>query len=63
MANRCEICGKGTSFGKQVSDSNRRTNTKRKPNLQKVKVWHEGEKKKMTVCTQCIKSDKVKKAI
>ena len=63
MANRCEICGKGTSFGKQVSDSNRRTNTKRKPNLQKVKAWKDGKKVRMTVCTKCLKSGKVKKAI
>ncbi|MFP4588691.1 MAG: 50S ribosomal protein L28 [Candidatus Bipolaricaulota bacterium] len=63
MANRCEICGKGTSFGKQVSDSNRRTNTKRKPNLQQVRAWQDGKKVKITVCTRCLKSGKVKKAI
>jgi len=63
MANKCEICGKGTSFGKNVSNSNHRTNRKRKPNLQKIKAWKNGKKVKMTVCTDCIKSGKVKKAI
>jgi large subunit ribosomal protein L28 len=63
MANKCEICGKGTSFGNQVSNSNHRTKRKRKPNLQQVKAWKDGKKVKMTVCTRCLKSGKVKKAI
>ncbi|MFP4135866.1 MAG: 50S ribosomal protein L28 [Candidatus Acetothermia bacterium] len=63
MANKCEICGKGTSFGNNVSNSNQRTNRKRKPNLKNVKVWENGKKVRKTVCTDCIKSGKVKKAI
>ncbi|MBS3812241.1 50S ribosomal protein L28 [Candidatus Bipolaricaulota bacterium] len=63
MANRCEICGKETSFGKNVSNSNHRVNRKRRPNLKQVKAWKDGKKVKMTVCTDCIKSGKVKKAI
>ncbi|MFW6104289.1 MAG: 50S ribosomal protein L28 [Candidatus Bipolaricaulota bacterium] len=63
MANKCEICGKGTSFGNNVSNSNQRSRRKRKPNLQRVKVWEDGKKVKKTVCTDCIKGGKVKKAI
>ncbi|MBS3740395.1 50S ribosomal protein L28 [Candidatus Bipolaricaulota bacterium] len=63
MANKCEICGKGTSFGNNVSNSNQRSRRTRKPNLQRVKVWEDGKKVKKTVCTDCIKSGKVKKAI
>ena len=35
---KCEICGKGVSFGIKVSHSHRRTNRAFKPNVQKVKA-------------------------
>lgn len=63
MANKCEVCGKGSSFGNDVSNSNQRSSRKRKPNLQNIKVLENGKKVKKTVCTDCIKSGKVKKAI
>jgi large subunit ribosomal protein L28 len=36
MARRCELTGKETQFGHNVSHSNRRTNRRFCPNLQKV---------------------------
>ena len=36
MARRCELTGKETQFGHNVSHSNRRTNRRFSPNLQKV---------------------------
>jgi len=36
MARRCELTGKETQFGHNVSHSNRRTNRRFAPNLQKV---------------------------
>lgn len=34
---KCEICGKGQSFGIQVSHSHRRSNRVWKPNIKKLK--------------------------
>ena len=38
MAFVCEICGKGTTTGNNVSHSNRHTKRNFRPNLQSVKV-------------------------
>ncbi len=62
MARKCEICGKGPVKGNNVSDSKRRTNRDWKPNLQKVKAIVDGSKKRIKVCTKCIKSGRVTKA-
>lgn len=62
MARKCEICGKAPIFGKNRSKSDRRTPRRWNPNLQRIRVNVNGVIKKMTVCTQCIKSGRVKKA-
>jgi large subunit ribosomal protein L28 len=59
----CQICGKGTVFGHQVSHANNRNRRTFKPNLQRVHVLHHGRKMHLTVCTRCIKSGRVQKAI
>ena len=60
---KCEICGKGTVFGIQISHSHRRSNRTWKPNIRKVKAIVNGQTKKITVCTKCMRSDKVVRAI
>ena len=35
---KCEICGKGVTFGIKVSHSHRRTNRTWKPNVKRVKA-------------------------
>ena len=35
---KCDICGKGVTFGLNVSHSNRKTNRTWKPNVRKVRV-------------------------
>ena len=60
---KCEICGKGTVFGIQVSHSHRRSNRTWKPNIRKVKAIVNGQTKKISVCTKCMRSDKVIRAI
>ncbi len=62
MANKCEICGKGAQVGNNVSHAHNKTKKVWQPNLQTVRVQTEQGTKKMKVCTQCIKSDRVKKA-
>ncbi|MFQ5794882.1 MAG: 50S ribosomal protein L28 [Candidatus Bipolaricaulia bacterium] len=63
MAQVCEICGKQPDFGQTRSHSNRATKRKRRPNIQRIKVWQDGRKVRVRVCTRCLKAGKVNKAI
>jgi len=63
MSRRCEICGKGQVSGNNVSHSNRHTRRKWNANIQSVKVEENGAKKRINVCTKCIKSGKVQRAL
>ncbi len=62
MSRVCEICGKGPLRGHNVSHANNKTKRVWRPNLQKVRVLHEGKVIKMKVCTKCIKAGRVIKA-
>ncbi|MEA3356642.1 MAG: 50S ribosomal protein L28 [Candidatus Bipolaricaulota bacterium] len=62
MSKICDICGKKPSTGNQVSHSNKRSRRKRSPNIQRVYAYIDGKKKRINVCTRCIKSGRVKKA-
>lgn len=63
MAFKCDICGKGKTVGMQVSHSHIRTKKTWAPNLQPVKAIVNGTPKKIRVCTRCLRSGKVQKAI
>jgi large subunit ribosomal protein L28 len=60
---KCDICGKGLQFGHNVSHSNRKTNAVWKPNVKKVRVLEDGRAINKHVCTRCIRSNKIQKAI
>jgi large subunit ribosomal protein L28 len=62
MAMRCEICGKGPAFGRNVSHAHNVTPRRFNPNLQEVRAVVNGGTKRMKVCTRCIRSGKVIKA-
>ena len=63
MSQKCEICGKVPSVGRNVSHSHRKTSKVWGTNVQKVRVRQPGgAAKKMDVCTKCLKADKVVKA-
>ncbi len=62
MAATCEICGKGPSFGNNVSHANNKTRRRWNPNLQPVKAVLNGRVKKVRVCSRCIRSGAVTKA-
>jgi large subunit ribosomal protein L28 len=53
---KCNTCGKTTTFGHSRSFSQRATNRKFKPNLQKVTVMEKGRMVKKTLCAKCIKT-------
>lgn len=63
MSKYCEVCGKGKVSGNIVTFSKRHIKRTWKPNIQKVKVCIDGTVKKMNVCTRCLRSEKVKRAL
>lgn len=60
---KCDICGKGVTFGIKVSHSHRRANRAWKPNVRKVKALVDGSVKSVNVCTRCLRSGKVQRAV
>ncbi|MGA7103813.1 MAG: 50S ribosomal protein L28 [Candidatus Deferrimicrobiaceae bacterium] len=60
---KCSICGKGPNFGNSVSHANNRSRKKWKPNVQRVKMVTNGTVRRVHVCTQCIKSGRITKAL
>jgi large subunit ribosomal protein L28 len=63
LAKVCAICGKTIGFGHLVSHSNIKTNRIWAPNIQKVRILVEGRAVKTPVCTRCLRSGKVKRAV
>ena len=63
MACICEVCGKGEMAGSNVSHSNRHTKRSWKPNIQRVRAVIEGSARGVNVCTRCLRSGKVNRAI
>ena len=63
MARVCAICGKGPGFGNNRSHSMVATKRRFNPNLQRVRVWIDDTPKRVYVCTRCLKSGNVQKAI
>jgi large subunit ribosomal protein L28 len=56
MAGKCEVCGKHTAFGRNVSFSKRRTNRLFIPNIQHKTMTINGVAKKVHVCTRCMRT-------
>lgn len=50
---QCAICSKGVQTSNLVSFSKQRTKVVRKPNLHSHKMFVEGTKIKIKVCTSC----------
>ncbi|OIQ55782.1 50S ribosomal protein L28 [Neomoorella thermoacetica] len=59
----CSICGKRAVTGNQVSHSNIKTKRTWVPNLQRVKLLVNGTPRRAYVCTRCLRSGKVQRAI
>jgi len=63
MGKFCEVCKKGVSYGNAVSHSNRKTRRTWAPNTQRVRVVVGSTPQRMTVCTRCLRSGKVQRAL
>lgn len=60
---KCAVCGKGVVSGFQVSHSHIRTKRTWSPNIQTVKAIVNGSPRRIKVCTRCLKSGKVTRAV
>lgn len=61
MARQCEICGKSTAFGRNISHAHNVTRRSWQPNLQRVRALIEGRVRRIWACTRCIRSGRVTK--
>lgn len=53
---KCDICGKSKQFGHNVSHSMHHTKRHWRPNIQKATVTVDGKKKRVNVCTRCLRT-------
>ncbi|MHB1927034.1 MAG: 50S ribosomal protein L28 [Leptospirillum sp.] len=63
MADSCAVCGKTKVVGNQISHSHRVSKRIFKPNLQNVRAQINGQAKRIRVCTRCIRSGSIQKAL
>lgn len=63
MSKKCEICGKGKVFGNNVTFSNKKSSRSWAPNIRRVKAIVNGAPKRINVCTRCLRSGKVERAL
>lgn len=62
MARVCEVCGKGPQFGNRISHAHNLTKRRWNVNLQTVRVVVNGARRRLRVCTSCLRGSKVQKA-
>lgn len=65
MSRVCDVCGKGPIVGNNVSHANNKTKKVWYPNLQRIRCLDNksGAVKRVKVCTRCLRSGFVKKAL
>ena len=63
MSRICVSCGKKPAVGNNRSHSNRATKRRFEPNLQRVHIMLDGRAQAAYVCTRCLKSGRVTKAL
>jgi large subunit ribosomal protein L28 len=63
MPKVCAVCGKKPAFGHNRSHSMVATKRRFEPNLQRVRVRLAGKPQRAYVCTRCLRSGKVEKAV
>ena len=62
VARSCGICGKGPVHGNQISHAHNVSSRLWYPNVQRLKVIVGKTRRRMRVCTRCLRSGRVVKA-
>lgn len=64
---KCNLCDKSVRTGHRISINrsqvSRRANRTWKPNVKKIKIIENGTVKSIHICTRCLRSNKVTRAI
>ena len=63
MSRVCAICAKKPGFGPNRSHSMVATKRRFEPNLQRIRILLDGSPTRAYVCTRCLKSGRVTKAV
>ena len=63
MSRICDVCGKGGLVGNHVSHANNKRKKRWQANIQRVNVKTTKGNKRLNVCTRCLRSGKVQKAV
>ncbi|MBF0339186.1 MAG: 50S ribosomal protein L28 [Nitrospirae bacterium] len=59
----CYVCGKKKTTGNNVSHANNKTRRWFHPNLQTIRAHTDKGPRKVSICTRCLRSGLIKKAI
>jgi len=60
---RCIVCNKGSVSGNLRSHAENKNRRTWKPNLQKTRIVVDGSPRRAYVCTRCLKSGRVQRAL
>ena len=63
MSRKCDYCDKGVVAGVSYSHSHRQSKRTWAPNLKKIRAVVNGTPKRGMVCTRCLRSGKVERAM
>ncbi|HEX9426292.1 MAG TPA: 50S ribosomal protein L28 [Candidatus Polarisedimenticolia bacterium] len=63
MARSCQVCGKGPVYGNKISHAHNVSSRVWYPNVQKVRVVVGRTRRRMKVCTRCLRSGAIVKAV
>ena len=63
MGKFCQVCNKGLMNGNRVSHAENKTGRMYAPNVQRVRVLVDGRHTHLNVCTRCLRSGKVIRAL
>lgn len=63
MAFACSVCGKKRMVGNNVSHANNKTKRVFRPNIQTVRAMVSGAVKRVRICTRCLRSGCIQKAL
>lgn len=63
MARVCELCRKGTLVGNRISHAHNVSKRRWRANLRQVRAQVAGRTVRLKVCTRCLRSGRVVKAV